>query len=819
MADPESSDTKAQYATGFLKVTPAHDPNDWEIGLRHDLPVINVMGPDASISDQYGWDDVSGRGEQLRRHVARGRPGRRSSSGSASDGLLEEVRDYTHSVGHSYRSHVPIEPWLSDQWYVAVTDDRLRGSALRALDARPGRRHCPTDVAARADTRRRRRARRSSRLATPARTTQWHEDIRDWCISRQLWWGHQIPVWIRTVDVADAPRGRHARPARHRRSRSTQRWVAAGAAHLVRRTTETEVEEAVCVPPRRPRSADSTATDDSMDETELVAALEAAGFTRDPDVLDTWFSSGLWPMSTMGWPWPEDYPETVGLLESFNPTSVLTTAREIITLWVSRMVMFNRYFLDGRLPFDDVFIHAMIQDGHGQKMSKSLGNGVDPRDIIHSHGADAMRFTLVQMTTDTQDVRMPVDLVCPHTGRGVHARVHHHAGRARRRRAAADLAGRPDQADGQRLRRGRRSRASRPTTCRSPATRRRSSTSAATSPTSSGTPPGSRSSASMPSRPSRGAGRHRRTGRSPIGGSLARLARTVARLEQTLADYQFNAFADTLYDFVWHDVCDRYLEMIKPTIDDDHEPAGRAGRGARRRAADHAPGVPVRHRGAVAPRRRGAVRRRRRTRPAAVRACSPVRRGPSIDPTPRRHRRHRDRGDRADQLIGSIRAVRGAQSLSRHASGSPCTPRRDDGAHRPPSTARSRCSPASASCIDSTPSAPSDREPDHVRRAPRSCCQRAGRRHRSRSGARSARERSIDGKTKQIAGFRRTVVERGLPGQRQARDRGRHTCDAGGRRGRSGRRQRLALCQPRIERDQRQRRRSGRVADRPMTRT
>ena len=139
-----------------------------------------------------------------------------------------------------------------------------------------------------------------------------------------------------------------------------------------------------------------------MNETELISALEAAGFERDPDVLDTWFSSALWPMSTMGWPYPEDFPETTGngsdLLSTFNPTSLLSTAREIITLWVSRMVMFNRYFMDGQLPFTDVFIHAMVQDGHGQKMSKSLGNGVDPRDIIYSHGADAMRFTLVQMT-------------------------------------------------------------------------------------------------------------------------------------------------------------------------------------------------------------------------------------------------------------------------------------------------------------------------------------------------------------------------------------------------------------------------------------
>jgi len=147
-------------------------------------------------------------------------------------------------------------------------------------------------------------------------------------------------------------------------------------------------------------------------------ALERNGFVRDPDVLDTWFSSATWPLSTLGW--PNNEGDTAGLLDAFNPTSVLTTAREIITLWVSRMVMFNRYFTggdqNGQVPFNDVFIHAMIQDGEGRKMSKSLGNGVDPLDIIHSHGADAMRFTLCQMTTNTQDVRMPVEKD-PETGR------------------------------------------------------------------------------------------------------------------------------------------------------------------------------------------------------------------------------------------------------------------------------------------------------------------------------------------------------------------------------------------------------------------
>jgi len=562
MADPESTDSKARFASGFLKVTPAHDPNDWDIGQRHSLPVINVMGPDASISDQYGWDDVS---DEARAFVGLSRDAARAAVVQWFDdhGLLEEVRDYSHSVGHSYRSHVPIEPWLSDQWYVAVTDDRLRGAALRALSTEQP---LPAGVAARTGSPG--EGELEIRPARYARTyQQWHEGIRDWCISRQLWWGHRIPVWIRTIDVGDAPRSVRSADV-DAAVPVDSAWSAAGAAHLIRRMNETEAEEAVCVPPQATlRRLDRA--DDSLDEAGLITALEADGFIRDPDVLDTWFSSGLWPMSTMGWPWPEDYPETVGLLESFNPTSVLTTAREIITLWVSRMVMFNRYFLDGRLPFRDVFIHAMIQDGHGQKMSKSLGNGVDPRDIIHGHGADAMRFTLVQMTTDTQDVRMPVDLVCPYTGEAftpetittpaghvVASPVQSSPGDPSRQMVSAYgvASGLVQPSDDLPLARNTSSKFD---LGRNFANKLWNATRFALK----------RVDAAQP------AGKPVDIADRPFADRwiLARLTRTVARLEQSLANYQFNAFADTLYDFVWHDVCDRYLEMIKPTVDDDHD--------------------------------------------------------------------------------------------------------------------------------------------------------------------------------------------------------------------------------------------------------
>ncbi|PIE33004.1 MAG: valine--tRNA ligase [Ilumatobacter coccineus] len=564
LADPDSSDAKAQFATGFLKVTPAHDPNDWEIGLRHDLAVINILGPDGVVSDQYGWDDVS---DEARAFVGLTREDARQAvvDWFEAHDLLENIRDYSHAVGHSYRSHVPIEPWLSDQWYVKVTDDRLRGNALRAqaIDQAPD---LPSDISARTGATGDGQLRfHPDRYAHTYR--QWHEGIRDWCISRQLWWGHQIPVWLRTIalDEADqAARQALAASGEAMTATVTSSWSAAGAHHLVRQITSTEVEEAICLPPQA--TLDRLARDDTRTSAELIAELEAAGYERDPDVLDTWFSSALWPLSTMGWPWPEDYPDTVGLLDSFNPTDVLITAREIITLWVSRMVMFQRYFLDGQLPFRDVFIHAMIQDGHGQKMSKSLGNGVDPRDIIHTHGADAMRFTLVQMTTDTQDVRMPVSIIDPHSGKTFNPDyITTPAGHV----VAAPIQTSPTDPSKQMVSGYGAASGTATPTDEMPLARNTS--------------------------PKFDAGRnfanklwnatrfalHRIDGDAsprqiaietrpfPDRWIVSRLAETVARIDASIAAYEFNTVADTLYGFVWNDVCDRYLEMVKPTIDTD----------------------------------------------------------------------------------------------------------------------------------------------------------------------------------------------------------------------------------------------------------
>jgi valyl-tRNA synthetase len=378
-----ADDPKAEFATGFLKVTPAHDPNDWDIGVRHDLEVINIMASDASISDAYGWDDVSDEAKQfigLSREEAR----KAVIDWFSEHDLYDGANDYTHSVGHSYRSHVPIEPYLSDQWYVRVTDDRLCNEALRALSKEQYKGDAPARVSGE-------RVGDGGLQFFPERYAHsyqaWHENLRDWCISRQLWWGHQIPVWSKAF-AKDA----------------TITWPREESNAVVA-TQEFDEGEGVtnvflCI---------------SGGNEEIEKAVEADGFVRDEDVLDTWFSSALWPISTMGWPNPSAFHETKGLLEKFNPSSVLCTGRDIITLWVSRMVMFNRYFRGGTLPFTDVYINPMIQDGFGQRMSKSLGNGVDPRDIVSTHGADAMRYTMVQLATGSQDVRLAVDLICPYS--------------------------------------------------------------------------------------------------------------------------------------------------------------------------------------------------------------------------------------------------------------------------------------------------------------------------------------------------------------------------------------------------------------------
>jgi valyl-tRNA synthetase len=539
----DEKDPKAQFATGFLKVTPAHDPNDYEIGQRHKLDIINVMAPDASISDKHGWTDIGDAAFLLSKDRVEAR--KLVVDWFKKNGLLEEIKPYKHSVGHSYRSHVPIEPYLSDQWYCKVTDDRLRGAALRAIaddqyEGAPrdtGFQPVPaisSDEKSGSSISPHRQHRQDARVTGklrffPARYSKtfqsWHENIRDWCISRQLWWGHRIPVWSKEGQIAFT-------------DESDNSWSYLDVVGN---------KSYVCL---------------RQDDAKFINHLESDGWVRDPDVLDTWFSSGLWPMSTLGWPDESQISNLKSALNVWNPTSVLCTAREIITLWVSRMVMFNLYFLN-RLPFSHVFIHAMIQDGHGQKMSKSLGNGVDPVDIIHSHGSDAMRFTLASMATNTQDVRMPVDMVDPHSGQAFTPEyVTDSAGH----KVAAPIQTSPKDPKKKMVSSyGVASGKAQPTK-EMPAARNTSSKfdlgrnfcnklwNAARF-------------AMM--NLSQGSG-DRGQGSDSLADQwiVSRFNRTVEESNKAIEQYRFDQYAKSVYDFVWRDFCDWYLEAIKPAMRD-----------------------------------------------------------------------------------------------------------------------------------------------------------------------------------------------------------------------------------------------------------
>jgi valyl-tRNA synthetase len=519
----EPEDPKAAFATGFLKVTPAHDPNDYELGRKHNLPMINIMAPDASISDKHGWIDVGDahlfvgkKREEARKLVVKEFEAR---------GLLEKVQPYRHTVGHSDRSKAAIEPYLSDQWYVRVTDPRLAQSANAALvpeqrKPTPGLSESSSEGPG-SDTNRVRF--HPARYAKTYET--WHDNIRDWCISRQLWWGHRIPVWSFQARAGTAGELETAVAVFVDCYADDEKAAVIRDGELVRLSTANEHLTAALTALEAHLSQQSA--NSPADRILQVKNLDLdwlseriASCSRDPDVLDTWFSSALWPMSTMAW------PDDTDLLRAFNPTSTLCTAREIITLWVSRMVMFNRYFRgqdlgagagSGPVPYRDVFIHSVIQDGEGRKMSKTLGNGVDPLDIIATHGADAMRFTLCHMTTQTQDVRMPV-VKDSATGKNTSPKFDLGRNFANKlwnaARFAMGILGSATEARSHRE--------------------------------------GEKAELSLVDR-----------------WMLSRLSVAVAACNTALREFQFADYATTMYDLLWRDFCDWYLEAIKPTVASD----------------------------------------------------------------------------------------------------------------------------------------------------------------------------------------------------------------------------------------------------------
>jgi len=343
---------KPELGSGCVKITPAHDPNDYEVGLRCALPMINILNADGTLNAAAG-QYVGLTIKQARLRVV---------EDLEALGQLGEVEDRDIELPHSDRSKTPIEPLLADQWFVKM--DSLAQSAMDAV----------SDESVKIFPTRYRKG-----------YLDWLGEKRDWPVSRQLWWGHQIPIWSSgPLSSADA-----VALAERLDALATDNDALT---HQIDGDENGDANVFVCL-----RSEDAA----------LEQAIEQLGLVRDPDVLDTWFSSALWPHSTLGW--PEQTPE----LEYFYPTSTLITSRDIITLWVARMVLMGLNNT-GQVPFREVFIHPKILDGMGETMSKSKGNGVDPLDIIDKFGPDALRFGLAWLATETQDVRMPVQYECPH---------------------------------------------------------------------------------------------------------------------------------------------------------------------------------------------------------------------------------------------------------------------------------------------------------------------------------------------------------------------------------------------------------------------
>jgi valyl-tRNA synthetase len=359
-SDPEKG-------TGAVKITPAHDFNDFEVGRRHDLEKINVLDDHAQLNENA---------PQAYRGLDRFEARKRVVADLAALGLLEKIEPTTHTVPHGDRSNAVIEPWLTDQWYVNAAE--LAKPAIKAVED-------------------------GKTLFVPKNWEktyfEWMRNIQPWCISRQLWWGHQIPAWYGPENpetYGDAPiTDMGGKAAFHK-----QIFVALS-----------EDEAIVAAKAFYPDGTEISIahTDDEFREWEKTfvhgnKSKQAIKLKRDEDVLDTWFSSALWPFSTLGW--PDATPE----VSRYYPTSVLVTGFDIIFFWVARMMMMGMHFMK-EVPFRDVYIHALVRDERGQKMSKSKGNVMDPLHLIDQYGADALRFTLAAMAAQGRDIKLSTNRV------------------------------------------------------------------------------------------------------------------------------------------------------------------------------------------------------------------------------------------------------------------------------------------------------------------------------------------------------------------------------------------------------------------------
>ncbi len=484
-----------KFGSGVVKVTPAHDPNDYAVWQRHqgkadEIELINILNPDGTLNENAG--PYKG----VKREAAR----KKVVEDLEAQGLLEKTEPYETQVGHSDRSKTPIEPYLSDQWFVKMAP--LAEPALEVV--REGlikffpERHAQQYLA-------------------------WLGEKRDWPISRQLWWGHRIPVWVFLWKGprADAP--------------SDSQQVRMDLPYLTK-----EQNEQIAVQVIRPGGSSGEiliGISVRPGSPEIEKLIEQHGGQQDPDVLDTWFSSALWPFSTLGW------PDQTADLQKYYPTSVLLTGRDIITLWVARMVMMGLYDMgEGKflsdsadaakekiqnpqskiqnsLPFHHVAINPTILDGKGERMSKSKGNGVDPVEIIDIYGADALRFAMTTMATETQDVRMPVKKDAK--GRNTSEKFDLGRNFCNKLWNAARFAFSSLESVG--------SASADPVTQHSTVSTQHS---------------------------------------VPDRWITSRLTHAIGEANQSLAVYRFDQYAKTCYDFFWGDFCDWYLEAIKPALRD-----------------------------------------------------------------------------------------------------------------------------------------------------------------------------------------------------------------------------------------------------------
>ena len=423
-----------EFGTGALKITPGHDFNDFEIGARFGLPKISIFDADAKI-DAAAFLSRGESGAWIERYRAKDRFEARNLivAELKETGCLEKIEPYRLAVGHCYRCQTVVEPYLTPQWFVKIKP--LAEPAMQVV--RDGRvRIIPEGWS-------------NSYFA-------WMENIKDWTISRQIWWGHQIPAWYcKSCDAANI--------------------IEAGSGD--------------CLLGKEAQPIVARSAPDSCPKCGGKALLQ------DPDVLDTWFSSGLWPFSTLGW------PEKSADLASFYPTSTLVTGFDILFFWVARMIMMGLKFM-GDVPFRDVYIHALVRDEQGQKMSKSKGNVIDPLDIMSKYGTDAFRFTLAAMAAMGRDIKLAEDRI---SGYQNFVNKLWNAARFVQMNLAAT------NADADRLEIGL-----------------------------------SDHKLSLADRWIR-----------------SRLAATITEARQAIEAYRFNDYASILYQFTWHEFCDWYIEMSK----------------------------------------------------------------------------------------------------------------------------------------------------------------------------------------------------------------------------------------------------------------